>query len=247
MLAASLSACLPVHGLASGMPDFSYAGFQNLPQAQDVVAVVGAPVPAEADWQENARRMCQIWRVRNPKTADLTLHEFAEHGRQLPRGIPWNDTATDDLPLCAFAARELSKYEVPGRTPMLWRVALAYWVNGSGLKYRTKTTAKGMTAEGLTDASWTYCHGVRGNVGDIMKVLGRTKARRSDMMNPFCSIRWWIAEYLEWRAKLGSNADNWRIAGAVFYPARPFGRRVRREIGTWQSIDKVHAAILARL
>ncbi|MDD5656948.1 MAG: hypothetical protein PHF00_06805 [Elusimicrobia bacterium] len=266
MLVAALGLILPVQAAASGLPDFSFTGIQDLPPAQDVAAVVGKPV-AQEPWAQDAREICNIWRAHNPKTWNITLEQFAKADGQFRRS--WNDTATGNLPLCEFAARELSKIEGPARSPRLWRVALAYWISGSSLKPNMRFSAGGMTTEGLTDANWRYCVARPDAVADLLGVLGRTRLRHSngrsgnDMMNPFFSIRWWMAEYLDWRSKLpGSRGwrmqsrqnrepDNWDITGAVFLPvaySNPNSRRlkrVQREIRVWKQLDAANASLQA--
>lgn len=160
---------------------------------------------------------------------------------------PWQDDSRDickiwtarnpktaDPDLCEFAARELHTHGIP------WKVALANWDYASSLKPWMKYSAGGMTAEGLTDASWGFC---RDHPEAVRGLLGR-EPRHSDMMNPQASILWWIAEYEIERKQLG-DGDAWRVTRGIFYPAEPDGARARLEQRRWQLVAREHDGILS--
>lgn len=163
-----------------------------------------SPAKAEEPWRTDARDMYKVWTCRQPKTADLSL--------------------------CEFAARELRAHNIP------WRVALANWDFATSLKTSHRYSAGGMTAEGLTDASWTWCRGHR----EVVRGLLGRPGKRADLYNPRASILWWIAEYEEHRGIMGKDTDPWKIAGGVFLPAAPNSKRVQREIRGWKSVYKLH-------
>ena len=144
---------------------------------------------------------------------------------------------TADPDLCDFLAHQLHVHGIP------WRVPMANWDYATDLKPRMKYSAGGMTAEGLTDASWDFC---RGYPEVVRGLLGRNP-RHSDMMNPRASILWWIKEYELERQKLGgAGADPWRVARGVFLPARPDGRRAQREQRRWKAVAAEQDRILNR-
>ena len=147
------------------------------------------------------------------------------------------DPKTADPDLCDFAARELRAHGIP------WRVALANWDYATSLKPRMKFSEDGMTAEGLTDASWNFC---RDHPEAVRSLLGR-KPQHSDMMNPRASILWWIKEFEMERQKLGGEgADPWRVARGVFYPAEPDGARAKLEQRRWEKTAAEQDRILNR-
>lgn len=158
-----------------------------------------AAAPGSEPWRADAREMHKIWACRHPRTADLSL--------------------------CEFAARELRAHGIP------WRLALANWDFATDLLPSHRYSAGGMTAEGLTDASWQWCKDHR----DVVQGLLGRPGRRSDLYNPRASILWWIAEFEEQRAKMGEKTDPWRVAAGVFLPAAPYGKRAEKEIQAWRS------------
>lgn len=107
---------------------------------------IPAPAPqASEPWRADARDMYQIWACRHPRTADLSL--------------------------CEFAARELSAHNIPWRIALAnWDSATDL---SPSHRYSAKTT-KGvtMTAEGLTDASWQWCKGHRQVVKSLLNRPG---------------------------------------------------------------------------
>jgi hypothetical protein len=104
-----------------------------------------------------------------------------------------------------------------------------------------KFSKGGMTAEGLTDANWGFC---KDHPEAVRALLGREPVR-SDMMNPRASILWWIAEYEVERGVMGEDADPWRIAAGVFYPASPDGKRAKQEVRRWVRVALEHETILS--
>ena len=112
-----------------------------------------------------------------------------------------------------------------------WRLALANWDFATDLLPTHRYSAGGMTAEGLTDASWQWCKDHR----DVVQGLLGRPGRRSDLYNPRASILWWIAEFEEQRAKMGEKTDPWRVAAGVFLPAAPYGKRAEKELRAWRS------------
>jgi hypothetical protein len=162
-------------------------------------------------WRADAREMHKIWACRHPRTADMSL--------------------------CEFAARELRAHDIP------WRLALANWDFATDLLPTHRYSAGGMTAEGLTDASWQWCKDHR----DVVQGLLGRPGRRSDLYNPRASILWWIAEFEEQRAKMGAKTDPWRVAAGVFLPAAPYGKRAEQELRAWRStIAKQDRCVLSQ-
>ncbi|MCX5797593.1 MAG: hypothetical protein NTY77_19050 [Elusimicrobia bacterium] len=133
---------------------------------------------------------------------------------------------TADMALCEFAARELSAHNIP------WRIALANWDFATDLLPSHRYSKGGMTAEGLTDASWTWCKGHR----EVVRGLLGRPGERSDLYNPRASILWWIAEYEEHAQKMGKKADPWRVAAGVFLPAAPYSDRAEDEMRGWKDV-----------